>query len=56
MEETPTQEVVEEVSTNPETEVEEQQAADAPTQDVPVEEPQEETQEEPAAEAPEEQP
>ena len=56
MEETPTQEVVEEVSTNPEPEVEEQQAADAPTQDVPVEEPQEETQEEPAAEAPEEQP
>lgn len=50
MEETPTQEVVEEVSTNPEPEVEEQQAADAPTQDVPAE-PQEETQEEPAAEA-----
>ena len=57
MEETPNQEV-EEVLTNPEPEVEEQQTTDAPTEDVqeePVEEPAQE-QETPEAEAEEEKP
>lgn len=57
MEETPNQEV-EEVSTNPEPEVEEQQTTDAPTEDVqeePADEPVQE-QETPEAEAEEEKP